>query len=166
KMIGAVTSNRSSRADRVPHANTSAATIARSDSLIASPDADLAWPPGGSFRQDRLLRHVGLHPARVMRWLARTGKLAMTCMTRAGGVHVRCGARASGDFVLPAPVAAQGRHRGGCAHDPAGPAGHGLCGTSGTAAHYRPVHLHLVPARLCGVRPVADPGAGPGFLAR
>ena len=34
KMIGPVTSNRSSRADKVPHANTSAAMIARSDSLI------------------------------------------------------------------------------------------------------------------------------------
>jgi hypothetical protein len=38
-MIGAVTSNRSSRADSVPHTNTSAATIARSDALIAPPDA-------------------------------------------------------------------------------------------------------------------------------
>ena len=43
-MIGAVTSNRSSRADKVPHANTSAATIARSDSLIDSP-AEIPHPP-------------------------------------------------------------------------------------------------------------------------
>ncbi len=33
---GAVTSNRSSRADSVPHANTTAATIAMSDALIVS----------------------------------------------------------------------------------------------------------------------------------
>jgi hypothetical protein len=86
-----------------------------------------AWPPGEeSFRQDRLLRHAGPHPGRVMRRLARRGKVPLRCMTRAGGVHVRFGARPSGDFVLPPPVAAQGRHRGRCAHDPAGPAGHGL----------------------------------------
>jgi len=33
-VIGAVTSNRSSRADSAPHANTSAATSARSEALI------------------------------------------------------------------------------------------------------------------------------------
>jgi hypothetical protein len=38
-VIGAVTSNRSSRADNVPHANISAATIATSEALIASPRA-------------------------------------------------------------------------------------------------------------------------------
>ena len=35
--IGAVTSKRSSRADSIPHANTSAATIARSGALIITP---------------------------------------------------------------------------------------------------------------------------------
>src|SRR5207247_3524557 len=39
KVIGAVTSNRSSRADSAPHPNTSAATMARSATLTISPSA-------------------------------------------------------------------------------------------------------------------------------
>ncbi len=40
-VIGAVTSNRSSRADSAPQANISAATIARSESLMISPSASV-----------------------------------------------------------------------------------------------------------------------------
>ena len=54
-MIGAVTSNRSSRANRVPHANTSAATMARSDSLTVSPAASpgLRDQQGGEHKPPR-----------------------------------------------------------------------------------------------------------------
>ena len=82
------------------------------------------------------------------------------------GVYGGLGARAAGGFVLPTNVAGQGCCRGGCAHHAAGPAGYGVCRTGGPAADHRAVHVDHVPARLRGARPVADPGAGPGFLAR
>jgi len=41
-VIGAVTSKRSSRADSIPHAKTSAATSARSEALIGSPAGGVA----------------------------------------------------------------------------------------------------------------------------
>jgi hypothetical protein len=55
-VIGAVTSNRSSRADIAPQANISAATIARSETLTISPADQLGVasghrgkPPGQSW---------------------------------------------------------------------------------------------------------------------
>src|SRR5215468_2607480 len=69
-------------------------------------------------------------------------------------------------LVIPPRVGGQGPGGGDGAHHAAGPAGHGLRRTGGPAADHGPVHVHHVPARLRGVRPVADPGAGPGLLAR
>ena len=51
-----------------------------------------------------------------------------------------------------------GVHR---ADERAGLANAGSVRTWLPAAHHRALHVHLVPARLCGVRPVAGPGAGP-----
>jgi hypothetical protein len=47
-MIGAVTSNRSSLADSAPQQNTSAATMARSETLIVPP---LGLAPAAIFRR-------------------------------------------------------------------------------------------------------------------
>ena len=60
--IGAVTSNRSSRADSVPHTNTSPAMIARSATVIVAPPAGcypgglLAGPSGTAMGQSRTRR--------------------------------------------------------------------------------------------------------------
>ena len=47
-----------------------------------------------------------------------------------------------------------------------GAAGDGLRRAGRAAADHRPLHVDHVPARLRGLRPVADPGAGPRLLAR
>src|SRR5690242_15561577 len=92
-------------------------------------------------------------------------RYSLTSTAAGCGDDVQTGARAE-PFVLPAGVAGQGRRRRDRAQHAAGAAGHGVRRAGGPAADHRPVHLHLVPARLRGVRPVADPGAGPGLLAR
>src|SRR5262249_57449628 len=69
-------------------------------------------------------------------------------------------------LVIPPRVGGQGPGGGDGAHHAAGPAGHGLRRTGGPAADHGPVHVHHVPARLRGVRPLPDPGAGPRPPAR
>ena len=50
--------------------------------------------------------------------------------------------------------------------DAARPAGHGVRRARRPAGDHRALHVDPVPARLRGLRPVADPGAGTGLLAR
>jgi anti-sigma B factor antagonist len=118
--------------------------------------------------QDQPVRAPDPNPDRVMRQLPR-GKhnLGSDIRPRPGCVisAPQC-ARTARAFVVSPKLAAQGHHRWGGAVNAAGPAGHGLRRTGRPAADNRALHLHLVPARLRGLRAVENPGPGPRFLTR
>ena len=125
-MIGAVTSNRSSRADRVPHANTSAATIARSDSLIVSPDTSSHRPAAAADEARRLAKDLIIEPDAI----------AVIVRDQSGDYHVHTrhhlvgGGATWGMFWACCSVCCSSSRSSGWPSAPGWAPGRGACGCS------------------------------------